>query len=108
MRRAWHLRREATPAEAKLWEYLRRNQLNGVGFRRQHPIGQYITDFCAPSRKLVVELDGREHLRQGAEDSERTEFLESEGFRVLRFWNNQVMGDIERVLMEIQRATRTE
>ena len=62
MHRAGQLRRALTPAEAKLWAVLRNYQLDGVGFRRQHAIGRYIVDFCAPRRKLVIELDGSQHL----------------------------------------------
>ncbi len=95
---AGELRKELTPAEAKLWAYLRAHRADGVGFRRQHAIGPYITDFCAPSRKLVIEIDGSQHLDQEEYDAERTAFLESKGYHVLRFWNGQVMNDIEGVL----------
>ena len=98
MRRAGELRLNPTPAEAKLWSRLRAHRLGGVGFRRQHAIGNYITDFCAPSKMLIVELDGSQHLEQEEYDAERTAFLESKGYRVLRFYNNDVMKDIEKVL----------
>jgi len=96
--RAAELRHDLTPAEAKLWSRLRAHQLNGVGFRRQHAIGRYIADFCAPGKKLIIELDGSQHLEQQEYDAERTAFLESQGYRVLRFWNSQVLGEIESVL----------
>ncbi len=83
--RAHELRQHTTPAETKLWAYLRRSQLNGVRFRRQHAIGEYIVDFCSPSERLIVELDGSGHLDNSEYDSERTEFLSREGYRVLRF-----------------------
>ena len=70
----------------------------GVHFRPQHAIGNYIVDFCAPRRKLIVELDGSQHLEQEEYDMERTAFLESKGYRVLRFWNNDVMNNIDSVL----------
>lgn len=70
MHRAGELRRNQTPAEAKLWAYLRAHRLEGVGFRRQHAIGPYITDFCAPRRKLVIEVDGGQHLDQTEYDRE--------------------------------------
>lgn len=98
MRRAGELRLNPTPAGANLWSRLRAHRLSGVGFRRQHAIGKYITDFCAPSKLLIVELDGSQHLEQEEYDAERTEFLESKGYKVLRFYNNDVMNDIDNVL----------
>ncbi|GAP13052.1 uncharacterized protein conserved in bacteria [Longilinea arvoryzae] len=104
MRRAVELRKEPTLAEMKLWAYLRRDQLNGVSFRRQHAIGPYVADFCAVKAKLVVELDGSQHLEQEEYDAQRTAYLAERGYRVLRFWNHQVMNEIEGVLMEIEAA----
>lgn len=98
MRRAGELRLNLTPAENKLWSRLRAHRLGGVGFRRQHAIGNYITDFCTPSKMLIIELDGSQHLEQEEYDAERTAFLESKGYRVLRFYNNDVMKNIENVL----------
>ncbi len=98
------LRQESTLAERKLWAYLRSNKLNGVNFRRQHAIGPYITDFCAIKEKLVIELDGSQHLNQEEYDQERTEYLRSQGYKVIRFWNNDVMNNIEGVILAIQYA----
>jgi very-short-patch-repair endonuclease len=107
MRRAGELRLNPTPAEAKLWSRLRAHRLSGVGFRRYtcpggrcqgHAIGKFITDFCAPGRLLIVELDGSQHLEQEEYDAERTAFLESKGYKVLRFYNNDVMNNIDKVL----------
>ncbi len=95
------LRKEATPAEAKLWACLRKGRLRSVVFRRQHPIGPYVADFCAPRHHLVIEVDGSQHLQQEEADAQRTEFLISQGYRVLRFWNNQVMNDINAVAAAI-------
>jgi very-short-patch-repair endonuclease len=95
------LRKEATPAERKLWAYLRGNKLNGVYFRRQHAIGKYIADFFAPKAKLSIELDGCQHFEQVEYDDERTKYLEEQGYKVIRFWNTQVMNDIEGVVREI-------
>jgi very-short-patch-repair endonuclease len=103
-KRAKELRRNQTEAEAKLWSYLRNHQLNNIGFRRQHAIGNYVVDFCAPRRKLIIELDGGQHLEQEEYDAQRTEFLESRGYKVLRFWNNDVMKSIDDVTREIQRT----
>jgi len=100
-RRAAELRHNQTPAEAKLWRFLRAHQTNDVHFRRQHAIGNYIADFCAPKRKLIIEVDGGGHLEQEEYDNERTAFLQSKGYKVLRFWNNEVMQDIDGVMRVI-------
>ena len=75
MHRAGELRQEPTPAEAKLWKYLRSQRLEGTHFRRQYAIDNYIVDFCAPRAKLIIEVDGSQHLDQHEYDTERTEFL---------------------------------
>ena len=98
-------REEQTPAEAKLWAYLRTRRTNGIDFRRQHAIGPYITDFCAPRRKLVIEVDGSQHLDQQEYDAERTAFLKAQGYTILRFWNGDVMNNIEGVLGVILEET---
>lgn len=98
MHRAGELRLNPTPAEAKMWSRLRAHRLGGVGFRRQHAIGNFVVDFCAPSKMLIIEVDGSQHLAQKEYDAERTAFLESKGYRVLRFYNNDVMKDIDKVL----------
>jgi very-short-patch-repair endonuclease len=104
--RARQLRKEPTPAEATLWAYLRRNKLKGEYFRRQHAIDQYIVDFCTVKKKIVIELDGSQHLEQADNDKERTEFLEFQGYSVLRFWNDNIMGDIEGVIRTINLVLR--
>ncbi len=100
---AIELRKELTPAEGKLWSRIRNDQL-GVNFRRQHAIGNYIPDFCSPKAKLVIELDGSQHLEQEEYDKKRTEYLESQGYKVIRFWNNDVMNNIEGVILAIMYA----
>ncbi len=104
MHQAGQLRKESTPAESKLWAYLRRNQLKGFNFRRQHAIGNYITDFCSVKKRLVIELDGSQHLQQGESDKQRTAHLESLGYKVIRFWNQEVMNDIDGVVKAIINA----
>lgn len=99
--RAKQLHREMTPAEAKLWTHLRAHRMGDVHFRNQHAIGNYIVDFCAPRKKLIIELDGTQHLEQEEYDDDRTAFLKSKGYRVLRFWNNDVANDIDSVLRVI-------
>ncbi len=98
MHRAGELRKQMTPAEKRLWAYLRAMRADGIHFRRQHAIGKFVADFCAPRQNLVIELDGSQHLEQHERDEERTAFLESQGYRVLRFWNNNVMNDIGTVI----------
>jgi very-short-patch-repair endonuclease len=103
-RKARSLRHHLTKAEARLWTRLRSHQLEGVGFRRQHALGPFIVDFCAPRCKLVIELDGSQHLEQEVYDAERTVYLEAQGYRVIRFTNDQVMRDVEAVLGVILEA----
>ena len=95
------LRRDMTDAERRIWRYLRGRQLNGFKFRRQHPFGKYILDFVSLDGKLVIEVDGGQHAEGAKQDLIRTQVLEHAGFRVLRFWNNQVLQDIESVKAEI-------
>jgi len=99
---ARRLRGEATDAERKLWQRLRAGQLDGLKFRRQHPIPPHIVDFFCREARLVVELDGSQH---GDEvDAARTRFLESKGLRVLRFWDNDVPINTDAVLEAIWNA----
>ena len=95
------LRRQQTDVETKLWMRLRDRQLCGAKFRRQHPVGPYIADFCCVERALVVELDGGQHAEQAAADRARTDFLESRGYCVLRFWNNDVLTNLAGVVERI-------
>ena len=99
---ARRLRSHMTDAEQLLWSRLRRKQLLGVQFYRQTPIGNYVVDFYAPLAKLVVEVDGSQHLEgeQVVADVKRDEYLASQGLRVLRFDNLQVLREIE-VVMEV-------
>jgi very-short-patch-repair endonuclease len=105
--KAIELRKESTPAERKLWSRIRNNQL-GVTFRRQHAVGNYIPDFCSSKAKLVIELDGSQHLEQEEYDQERTKYLESQGYKVIRFWNNDVLNNIEGVILAIVHAMEDE
>ena len=105
---AKQLHRNMTPAEVKLWARLRAHRLEGVHFRNQHAIGNYVVDFCTPRKKLIIELDGSQHLEQEGYDKESTEYFESKGYKVIRFWNNDVMNDIESVIRAIKYATESE
>src|SRR5215207_4669391 len=106
--RAKELHRNMSPAEAKLWQHLRAHRMGDVHFRNQHAIGNYIVDFCSPRKKLIIELDGSQHLEQQDYDEERTKYLEAHGYRVLRFWNNDVMNNTEFVLQVIWNALKNE
>ncbi|HEY0525546.1 MAG TPA: DUF559 domain-containing protein [Stellaceae bacterium] len=100
---ARQLRSNLTDAEARLWRWLRRRQL-GQRFRRQVPLSPYIADFVCMERRLVIEVDGGQHSTDVARDTRRTAWLEAQGFRVLRFWNNEVLGNTEGVLSTIAAA----
>jgi very-short-patch-repair endonuclease len=101
---SYALRHNQTEEESRLWTFLRSHRLRNVHFRRQHAIGSYIVDFCAPRLKLVIEVDGGQHVDQEEYDIERTGYLESKGYRVLRFWNNEVRSNIEEILDQITRT----
>ena len=104
------LRSGMTDCEQRLWSRLRGKQILAVQFYRQKPIGEYIVDFYAPKAKLVVEIDGSQHLEamQMNHDRQRTVFLESQGLRVLRFDNRQVLQELDGVMEEIYRAVARE
>ncbi len=104
--RARELRRNQTRAEAKLWSALRNRQLAGLKFRRQVPLGPYVVDFFCTSASLVVEVDGGQHgVPDGrSQDARRTRWLESQGYRVIRFWTNEVSETLEGVLAVIREA----
>ena len=100
---AKRLRQNLTPAEAKLWEAIRSKRLEGLRFRCQHPVGNFILDFYCPSRKLAIEVDGRIHDSQVEYDAERTSKLAEYGYTVLRFSNERVINHLPEVLAEIKR-----
>ena len=104
--RAKRLRREMTRAEALLWRYLKADRLAGLAFRRQTPMGNYIADFVAHSRKLIVELDGESHdfEERIRRDERRDQWFASRGYRVLRFTNDDVMKNLEGVVLSILEA----
>ena len=95
--KARQLRKTPTDAERALWNILRGRQVSGCKFRRQAPIGHYIVDFVCFENRLVLEVDGGQHLESASYDAARTAWLEREGFRVLRFWNNQVLQETDAV-----------
>ncbi len=100
-KRARKLRKNPTDAERRLWQKLKRRQLASVKFRRQQSIGQFIVDFVCFERRVIVEVDGGQHADQVPSDEQRTRWLESQGYRVLRFWNNDVLADTDAVAQAI-------
>ena len=96
------LRNNATNAERVLWHAISARKISGVRFNRQVPIGPFICDFVARSIRLVIEVDGGQH--NDAVDAERTRYIEAQGFRVIRFWNNDVLGNLDGVIEEIVRV----
>lgn len=101
---ARQLRASQTDAENRLWLHLRARRLGGLKFRRQQPIGVYVVDFFCPERRLIVELDGGQHQDQAEYDETRDAWLKSEGYAVLRYWNNEIMENLEGVLEGIGRV----
>jgi very-short-patch-repair endonuclease len=101
LERARDLRRHSTDAERRLWRYLRNRQIEGVKFRRQVSLGPYFVDFVAADRRLVIELDGGQHALEVDYDQRRTVWLEAQGYRVIRFWSNEVLANTEGVIAAI-------
>ena len=90
-----------TDAEQALWHVLRSRQLEGFKFRRQHSIGRFVVDFVCLEQKLIVEVDGGQHAGQVEADAERTAYLQDKGFRVIRFWNNEVLTEMDGVAVRL-------
>ena len=105
---ARELRGKQTDAERNLWAKLRNGQPAEVKFRRQEPIGKYIVDFVSFDRKLIIEIDGSQHADASTSkaDAQRTKWLESQGFRVIRFWDNDVLLSLQGVLMQIEESLK--
>jgi len=98
---AQELRKNSTDTEKYLWKYLRGKQLEGFKFRRQHPFGRYIVDFINLERKIIIEVDGGQRL-ENKKDKLRNKWLKEQGYEVLRFWDNEVLTNIESVLEVIR------
>ena len=100
---ARRLRKNMTSQEKKLWYYLRKRFLNNCRFRRQYPIGSYIVDFICREKSLIIEIDGGQHNESSIKgyDRARTLYLESKGYKVIRFWNNEIDDNIDAVLEKI-------
>ena len=102
--RARELRLNPTEAEVRLWRAISARKVAGVRFNRQVPIGPFICDFVSRSARLIVEVDGGQHAVDADKDAARTRFLELEGYRVIRFWNNEVLENLDVVVGEIERT----
>ncbi|MDD4928453.1 MAG: endonuclease domain-containing protein [Gallionella sp.] len=98
------LRRNQTDAERRLWYHLRAHRFMGIKFKRQKPAGRFIVDFICSEEKLIIELDGGQHAESVDYDQQRDSWLRGEGYTVLRFWDNEVLGEMERVLEQIRLA----
>ena len=96
--RARELRKGQTEAEKLLWKHIRNRQLSGYKFRRQYPVGHYIVDFVCLSIQLIIELDGSQHMNNESYDERRTQYLNARGFKVVRFWNNDILIQTDSVL----------
>jgi very-short-patch-repair endonuclease len=100
------LRKRSTDAEAYLWRHLKNRQMEGFKFRRQQPMGRYVVDFANLEKKLVIEVDGGQHAIDPG-DKRRDKWVRAEGYKVLRFWDNEVLGNLEGVLEMIRNALLT-
>jgi very-short-patch-repair endonuclease len=100
---AKNLRKRPTEAEKLLWKHLKANQFEGFKFRRQQPIDNYIVDFVCFVNRVVIEVDGGQHAIEKEKDIERDNYLKKHGFKILRFWNNDVLANISGVLEVIRR-----
>ena len=103
--RSRQLRANQTDAETKLWNHIRNRQINGCKFVRQEPIGRYICDFVCRKKLVVIEVDGGQHSESLADEA-RDRYLRAQGYRVMRFWNNDVLSNIDGVLAVIDEALR--
>jgi very-short-patch-repair endonuclease len=101
LKRCRELRQNSTDAEQLLWSILHNRQVAGMKFRRQHAFKGYILDFYCPYSRLGIEIDGGHHLQQEEYDQERTELLQQFGLRILRFWNDEVLNNLENVVGKI-------
>ena len=101
--KARNLRKNMTEQERMLWQYLRKRSINNFKFRRQYPIGNYIVDFACLEKRLVIEIDGGQHNQSDniLYDQNRTQYIEKCGYKVIRFWNNEIENNIEGVYEEI-------
>jgi very-short-patch-repair endonuclease/Holliday junction resolvase-like predicted endonuclease len=102
--RSRELRADPTEAEKRLWRALSARKVAGVRFNRQHPVGPFICDFVARTPRLVIEVDGGQHAEAAEADARRTFYLENQGYRVIRFWNNDLLANMEGVVAEIERV----
>jgi adenine-specific DNA-methyltransferase len=98
------LRKNSTPQEIIFWSRVRAKRFKGLKFKRQHPIGRYVIDFICLEKKLIIEIDGWQHKEEKQEryDKERTDYLEKQGFRIIRFWNDEVNNNLEGIFLKLE------
>jgi very-short-patch-repair endonuclease len=96
------LRKRSTDAELLLWQRLRARRLEGIKFRRQQPVGDFIVDFLSFEKRIIIEIDGGQHAEDRQKDRDRDKFLTHAGFKILRFWNNEVLENLQGVLERIR------
>lgn len=101
------LRQQQTPQEVKVWARLRDRKFLGYKFRRQVPLGSYVVDFYCAEKKLVLEIDGGHHMQQQTQDQQRENFLRSQGYQILRFWNSEIEQNLEGVFERILQVLQT-
>jgi very-short-patch-repair endonuclease len=102
LKNAKALRANATDTERRLWYHLRGHRFMGLKIKRQKPLGRYIVDFVCMDKRLIIELDGGQHVERAQDDARRDRWLREQGYTVLRFWNNEVMQELESVLERIR------
>ncbi|MBI2336784.1 MAG: endonuclease domain-containing protein [Deltaproteobacteria bacterium] len=98
------LRSQSTDTENRLWYHLRAKRFSGLKFRRQEPIGDYIVDFVCYEKRLIIECDGGQHAEQTVEDQQRDQWFQKQGYKVLRFWNREVLTNTSEILERIYQA----
>jgi very-short-patch-repair endonuclease len=99
---ARNLRKHSTDAERLLWRHLKAKQIDGLKFRRQEQVGRFIVDFVCYEKALIIEADGGQHALEREKDDERTHWLNAQGYKVLRFWNHEILTNIEGVLAVVK------
>lgn len=102
LQRIRNLRKNATPQEIIFWSKIKNRNFKSLKFRRQHQIGKYIVDFICLEKKLIIELDGWQHSEQENYDLERTKYLENQGFKVMRIWNEEINSNLDGVFLKLE------
>lgn len=102
LERSRNLRKNATPAEIIFWSKVRNRKFKNLKFKRQYPIGKYIADFVCIEKKLIIELDGWQHSEQESYDLERTKYIENQGYKIFRIWNEELNTNLDGVFLKLE------